>query len=59
MTELFWGEKISIWFDFQQIVHFQYEIQHNLRSLNFMIFKWLKNSLDNRKNTKLYITEIF
>ena len=39
MTELFWGEKISIRFDIQQIVNFQYEIQHNLRSLIFMIFK--------------------
>ena len=49
MTELFLGEKISINFDFQQIVNFQYEIQHNLRSLIFMIFKQFENSLDNIK----------
>ena len=28
---------------------FQYEIEHNLRSLIFMIFKWFENSLDNIK----------
>ena len=41
--------KKSIGFDFWQIVNFQYEIQHNLRSLIFMIFKWFENSLDNIK----------
>ena len=49
LLSLFWGEKISIRFDIQQIVNFQYEIQHNLRSLIFMIFKWFENSLDNIK----------
>ena len=29
---------------------FQNEIDHNLRSLIFMIFKWFENSLDNHKN---------
>ena len=48
-TDFFWGEKISIRFDIQQIVNFQYEIQHNLRSLIFMIFKWFEYSLDNIK----------
>ena len=42
-------EKISIRFDIQQIVNFQYEIQHNLRSLILMIFKWFEYSLDNIK----------
>ena len=42
-------KKISIRFDIQQIVNFQYEIQHNLRSLIFMIFEWFENSLDNIK----------
>ena len=46
---LFCGEKISIRFDMQHIVNFQYEIQHNLRSLIFIIFKWFEKSLDNIK----------
>ena len=34
---------------FSRLSYFQYEIQHNLRSLIFMIFKWFENSLDNIK----------
>ena len=49
LLSYFGVKKISIRFDIQQIVNFQYEIQHNLRSLIFMIFKWFENSLDNIK----------
>ena len=31
---------------YKMIVNFQYEIQHILRSLILMIFKWFENSLD-------------
>ena len=34
---------------FSRLKYFQYEIQHNLRSLIFMIFKQFENSLDNIK----------
>ena len=34
---------------FSRLYYFQYEIQHNLRSLIFMIFKWFENSIDNIK----------
>ena len=34
---------------FSRLSNFQYEIQHNLRSLIFMIFKRFENSLDNIK----------
>ena len=49
LLSYFGVEKISIRFDIQQIVNFQYEIQHNQRSLIFMIFKWFENSLYNIK----------
>ena len=52
-------KKISIRFDIQQIVNFQYEIQHNLRSLIFMSFEWFENSLDNIKiHNYIYLSYI-
>ena len=44
---------------FNRLVNFQYEIQHNLRSLIFMIFKWFENSLDNIKKHNYILLSYF